>query len=326
MKKTLLMILILLIGLTGCEYVPDDFDSASLVEGARSKMNDVASMERGHYTPKELGPTINEYFGEEIKFAYRRIDESVVNCRSGECPEGDSSEYFLDSDCFFCNQSSEVYEDRIIAHTSPMMWSDFMGRCSDKNQFGYPEEFEIIEKTPTRITAKGVGSGSHMRVGEGCHEEFNYTFDSHETWVFTTEPFDASIMVESTTGQTEFSAPAINYGKNYVEKYSDTKLKITCESMDGFQIRPWVVLTEVNGVNATKQQNVIKINREGDDYFQNPAYFNFASRYNGNYKVKGICQLYGKNGNVLFVKEGDVEYTAKVGGADVGDIDMDIFN
>lgn len=318
MKQKLVIILALLVALTGCEYVSEDITSKA-----------GALMDKGdHFTQKELGPTIDEHFGEKIKFAYRLIDESVIDCTYGTCPPIESTGFYIDTECFFCEQSSEVYinENKIVAHTSPMHWSDYMGSCGDKHRFGYPEEFEIIESTSTRIKAKGTGRGSHIRVGEGCKDEFNYTFDSHETWVFTTEPFDVKVSVTTLGGSDGFIAPATNYGPNYVERYSDTKLQVACDSMDGFKVRPWVVLTKINDADASESQGAIRSKKGSNEYYQNPDTFSFTSRYNAEYKIKGICQVYGKNGAILHTAEDSKEYTFSVTDSNQGDFDMSILN
>jgi len=270
--------------------------------------------------------SINDYFGENISLAYRKVDTESIECILGNCPKlKKQNKFFTELDCFFCNKGSEVYDNKIIIHVNSMNWVDTIARCTDKNTFEYPKNFTFVFKNKSKIIVTGEGYGYHKHSGEGCNDgEYEYKFKTNETWIFTKDPIKVNINVSLinvnlTNKLNIINAPATNYDeKPFVQKYSRNGLIVKCNSPDGFKVKPWFKVVKLDGLNLTKTQNVLMFKKGSNEYYKNPELFRFGSMYDGEYLIKGICKIIGKNGGVIYTKEGDKIFKVIVSGSSKG--------
>lgn len=162
--------LILLVGLlmlTGCE---------ELSEFAKD-------LEHHHYV-EETGPSINEYFQQDIKTYKERSISLKYDCIEGTCPaESKINDKEKSFPCFFCN-NTEVIGNTLQTHIGMSGYMDAFAGCVDKGNPVYPDKLEIIEKTPTKIVAKGAHTGRQEHVGDCSDGEYKYNYVREVIWTF----------------------------------------------------------------------------------------------------------------------------------------------
>ena len=271
---------------------------------------------------KQKGPSITDYFKGKVPNAYRRLNSSTIFPQRGDCPEElDITKYLLNEDCFFC-ESAEILDNKIIAYSNPLISVNSIGNCTEKSSFSYPSELDIVEKKADKIIAKGTGNGHFEQVGDGCGDgTYTYRYETQETWIFTMENLekDSILRVETDAPGNIINAPGWNNPETNMI-YSEHGLTVSCESPEGFHVNTYLKVIKINGYESTGslQFNQEQINDSSDRY-------TFASFWDAEYTVVGVCRTWGKNGALLDEKYSDTEFIVKVTGSPQGKIPENLY-
>lgn len=315
MRVRLLIIVISLITalmmlvLTGCETVEKTFED--ITSGVTESPATTSQEGQGAATQ---GITIEEYFnGRPVNF-YRRVNSSTITGATGESPEATGiREFTVNEECTFCGAGSEINDTILSINTATLYTDTRSGGCLTKNQMTWPQTLTIIEQTPTMLTARGQGGGSSEKSGTDC-ENYSFTFTTDETWYFTTEKLEEDVTVTLTSNSPleYIEAPGWKNPQSGLF-YSDYGMTLKADSEYGFHVALDIKTVKINGydseVSLQWKRDVI------DDYTN---YYSFASYWDADYTVIGICRIYGKNGQFLGEVYTEGEVTIRVTGSPQG--------
>ena len=322
----LLVTMTMLTSFTSCESAAEtakDIKSAAegVAKDVEGAIGDLPKIDKGQHSEQtqvqQKGPSITDYFKGKAPNAYRRINSSTIFPQSGDCPEElGITKYLQNEDCFFC-ETAEILDNKIIAYSSPLNSVNSIGKCTEKSSFSYPSELDIVDKKADRIVAKGTGNGHFEQVGDGCGDgTYTYRYETQETWIFTTENLekDSILRVETGAPGNIINAPGWNNPETNMI-YSEHGLTVSCESPEGFHVNTYVKVIKINGYEATGslQFNQEKIN-------DSSARYTFASFWDAEYTVVGVCRTWGKNGGLIDEKYSETEFIVKVTGSPQGEI------
>lgn len=335
MKKpvTILLCFLLLIALGGSIYGCKELEDITNVAGdalkdieqnidqgdrsAGQQPGDKAHADTG----EQRGQSLTEYFGNKDFYYYRQTSSSTIHCESGNCPDrtGIRNE-IVNEDCFFCDQSSEVFDDKLIAHVSPTFVVDTFAGCTTKSNFIYPGELKIIEKTDKKIVAGGTGAGTVEQLGDRCEETYTYKFETDETWIFTTHKLESDSIVKATIDGpgNVIAAPGWSNPQGSPRPYSKYSLTVTCSSPHGFKVQPDIRVIKINSYDASISLHVDLEKIEDTTYR-----YKFAADFNADYTVVGVCRTYGKNGAIIDEKMSNDEFVVMVRDSPQGDLPED---
>lgn len=293
--------------------MPKFDDETDISQGADSAVNRNIPTD----TADDSGQTLEDYFAGNIFYFYRQTINATMTCESGTCPDTtEIPEYIMNEECFFCG-SAEVYDDNIIIHISPVTTGDSLGGCTKKNVFNWPQELTIAEKSKDMIFAHGNGNGRVEQTGSNC-DNYAYTFETEETWVFTTQKLEDLVSMDVYTGAPQNPVPTIStwvidapgWDNPPTEplRYSHFGITIIVSSPYEFRTIPEIRLLRIE--NHRLNTSVLKIDRK--ELLGNKTQFNFAASFNADYVVVPALKVIGKNGAVLREIIDDGEYIIRV--------------
>jgi hypothetical protein len=324
-----LLLIVLTIGSYGCKELEDITgaaeDAVKDIEQNIDKVEQSAGQQPDVQPHPETGDTrgqtLTEYFGEEEFYFYRQTNSSTIYCESGNCPQKTGiRDEIINDDCFFCDQSSEVYDDKLIVHITPAFVVDTFAGCTTDSNFNYPGELKIIEKTDKKIVAEGTGTGNVEQYGDSCEETYTYRFETDETWIFTTHKLESDSVVKATIDGpgNVIAAPGWSNPQSSPRPYSQYSMTVTCSSPHGFKVKPDIKVIKVNGYDAS-----ISIHIDREEINEATVRYKFAANFNADYTVVGVCRTYGKNGALLDEKYSNDEFVVMVRDSPQGDLPED---
>ncbi len=315
-KTSKIMILILsLFLLTGC--------NSQDIDGLKNKLNNfnqngVQDDYHNNFNQREIGEDISTYFNQETKYFYRQILSSENNCLSGDCPDKNIKTSTTKKECFFCTNYSEVFDDKILVHTSGMHSSNTFSGCNNQDYFAYPGEFEIVEKTKDYIEVIGIGNGNNQRIGDACSTKFSYDYKTNERWIFSKNKLgsETKITISTNTKENKFSGPGWSNPTRGKSPLSIGYIDIKCESPLGFNLNPDIKILAVNGKNISSGIT-FKPEELNDD--KNHKRFKFAGFYNGVFTVQPKCTVFSADVSEVV---SDQIFNITISGEESTDFDM----
>jgi hypothetical protein len=276
-----------------------------------------ASGNVNHSPVAGVGQTLKDYFEGKTFYFYRQTNSSL-DCESGACPDStEIPDYMVNEECFFGGNGSEVHDDSLTVHISPVTTTDSLAGCVKTNNFIWPEELSITEKDEDLIIAHGMGHGRVEQTGSGC-DSYAYSFTTDETWIFSTGKLEDIVSMDVYTGAPQnpvptistwvIDAPGWDNPPAQPLQYSHFGITITAEGPYKFRTIPEIRLLRIE--NHRLNTSVLKMDRK--ELLENKTQFNFAASFNADYVVVPALKIIGKNGAVLREIIDDGEYIIRV--------------
>lgn len=247
-----------------------------------------------NFEQREIGDDISTYFNQETKKYYRSIVNGSLECLEGDCPDKRFSKPMGKSDCFFCTNYSEVFDDKILIHTSSSNNGDFSGGCGTRSSFSLPGELKVVTKTKDYIELTGIGNGHVEQVGENCNTKFTFNYKTNERWIFTKNKLgdETKITVTTNVPDNKFSGHGWSNPTRGKSPVSESYFDVKCESELGFNLNPGFNIIAVNGYNishgVTGKEEKLNDNKDHKR-------FRFGGFYNGIFTVQPKCTVFGSD-------------------------------
>ena len=122
--------------------------------------------------PVERGPTINDFFGEEIESYTETALSETIECLSGDCPSSEPSLGSTEKECYFCG-SARIEGGELSLHSvrGQSLAQDASFGCIRRYEGPVMNGFQVVEETPSSLRVRGEVDFYYSQKGTHCDRE-----------------------------------------------------------------------------------------------------------------------------------------------------------